>query len=95
MGRNLLDPALSPPIKALFIYNHNPLIEHPDQNRMRRGLAREDLFTVGCDVVMTDSLAYADVVLPASSHFEYVMDAFFTLVIIRAEHRQLTELVGR
>ena len=26
---------------------------------------------MGCDVVMTDSLAYADVVLPASSHFEY------------------------
>ena len=71
VGRHLLDPACSPPIKALFIYNHNPLIVHPDQNRMRRGLAREDLFTVGCDVVMTDSLAYADVVLPASSHFEY------------------------
>ena len=38
---------------------------------MRRGLAREDLFTVAADVVMTDSLAYADIVLPASSHFEY------------------------
>src|SRR6266545_4074951 len=71
VGRHLLDPALSPPIKALFVYNHNPLVVHPDQNRMRRGLAREDLFIVGCDVVMTDSLAYADVVLPASSHFEY------------------------
>lgn len=71
VGRHLLDPALAPPIKVLFIYNHNPLIVHPDQNRMRRGLAREDLFTVGCDVVMTDSLAYADVVLPAASHFEY------------------------
>ena len=69
VGRHLLDPALSPPIKALFVYNHNPLVVHPDQNRMRRGLAREDLFIVGCDVVMTDSLAYADVVLPASSHF--------------------------
>ena len=71
VGQHLLDPALSPPIKALFVYNHNPLVVHPDQNRMRRGLAREDLFVVGCDVVMTDSLAYADVVLPASSHFEY------------------------
>jgi anaerobic selenocysteine-containing dehydrogenase len=70
-GKHLLDPTLSPPIKAVFIYNHNPLVVHPDQNRMRRGLAREDLFTVGCDVVMTDSMAYADVVLPASSHFEY------------------------
>jgi anaerobic selenocysteine-containing dehydrogenase len=70
-GAHLLDPTLSPPIKALFVYNHNPIIVHPDQNRMRRGMAREDLFTVGIDVVMTDSLAYADVVLPASSHFEY------------------------
>jgi anaerobic selenocysteine-containing dehydrogenase len=71
MGKHLLDPTLSPPIKALFVYNHNPLVVHPDQNRMRRALAREDLFVVGSDVVMTDSLAYADVVLPASSHFEY------------------------
>jgi anaerobic selenocysteine-containing dehydrogenase len=71
VGRHLTDPTLAPPIKALVIYNHNPLIVHPDQNRMRRGLAREDLFVVGSDVVMTDSLAYADVVLPACSHFEH------------------------
>ncbi|HEU5323074.1 MAG TPA: molybdopterin-dependent oxidoreductase, partial [Methylomirabilota bacterium] len=71
VGRHLLDPALAPPLKALFVYNHNPLVVHPDQNRMRRGLAREDLFVVGCDVVMTDTLAYADVVLPACSHFEH------------------------
>jgi anaerobic selenocysteine-containing dehydrogenase len=71
VGRHLLDPALRPPITVLAIYNHNPLIVHPEQNRLRRGLEREDLFTVGIDVVMTDSLAYADVVLPASSHFEY------------------------
>jgi anaerobic selenocysteine-containing dehydrogenase len=70
IGAHLLDPTLSPPIKGLFIYNHNPVVVHPDQNRLRRGLAREDLFVVGCDVVMTDSLAYADVVLPAASHFE-------------------------
>ncbi len=44
MGRHLLDPTLSPPLKALFVYNHNPLVVHPDQNRMRRALAREDLF---------------------------------------------------
>jgi anaerobic selenocysteine-containing dehydrogenase len=70
-GRHLTDPRLSPPLEALFVYNHNPLVVHPDQNRMRRGLAREDLFVVGCDVVMTDTLAYADVVLPACSHFEH------------------------
>ena len=71
VGRDLNDPRLSPPLKALFIYNHNPLVVHPEQNVLRRGLAREDLFVVGSDVVMTDSLAYADVVLPAASHFEH------------------------
>src|SRR6266850_1071332 len=67
IGRHLTEGTLSPPLKALFIYNHNPLVVHPDQNRLRRGLEREDLFVVGSDVVMTDSLAYADVVLPACS----------------------------
>jgi anaerobic selenocysteine-containing dehydrogenase len=71
VGRHLLDPGLRPPLKALFVYNHNPLVVHPDQNRLRRGLERPDLFVVGSDVVMTDSLAYADVVLPACSHFEH------------------------
>ena len=71
VGRHLLDEQLDPPIKAVFIYNHNPVCTHPDQNRMRRGLGREDLFVVGADVVMTDSMAYADVVLPACSHFEF------------------------
>ncbi|MGQ4806883.1 putative dimethyl sulfoxide reductase chain YnfE [Candidatus Entotheonellaceae bacterium PAL068K] len=71
IGRDLLDADLDPPIKGLFIYNHNPLIVHPDQNTMRRGLSRDDLFTVVCDVVMTDSTYYADVVLPACSHFEH------------------------
>ena len=71
VGRHLNDPAMSPPLKALFIYNHNPLVVHPEQNVLRRGLEREDLFVVGSDVVMTDSLAYADVVLPACSHFEH------------------------
>jgi anaerobic selenocysteine-containing dehydrogenase len=71
VGAHLLDDRLDPPIKALFIYNHNPLIVHPDQNRLRRGLERDDLFIVGSDVVMTDSMAYADIVLPACSHFEH------------------------
>jgi anaerobic selenocysteine-containing dehydrogenase len=71
VGRHLNDPTMSPPIQALFIYNHNPVVVHPEQNRLRRGLEREDLFVVGSDVVMTDSLAYADVVLPACSHFEH------------------------
>jgi anaerobic selenocysteine-containing dehydrogenase len=71
VSRLILDEKLQPPIRALFIYNHNPLIVHPDQNRMRRALSREDVFTVGIEVAMTDSMAYADVILPACTHFEH------------------------
>jgi anaerobic selenocysteine-containing dehydrogenase len=71
IGRDMLDPELEPPIKGVFIYNHNPVIVHPDQNTMKRALSRDDLFTVVCDIVMTDSATYADVILPACSHFEY------------------------
>jgi anaerobic selenocysteine-containing dehydrogenase len=87
VGAHLLDEALQPPIGALFIYNHNPLVVHPDQNRFRRGLEREHLFVVGCDVQMTDSLAYADVVLPAATHFEYadLYPAYGTQWLQRAE----------
>ncbi len=71
MGRHLADDDLDPPLRALFIYNHNPIVVHPDQNRMRRGLAREDVFMIGIEVAMTESMAYCDVVLPAATHFEY------------------------
>ena len=67
----LLDETLDPPIKAVSIYNHNPVATHPDQNRMRRALAPGDVFVAGTDVVMTDSMRYCDVVLPAASHFEH------------------------
>lgn len=71
VGRHLAEDDIDPPIRGLLIYNHNPLVVHPDQNTMRRGLAREDVFTVVVDVALTDSAAYADVVLPAASHFEH------------------------
>ncbi len=67
----LLDKQLEPPIMATMIYNHNPVATHPNQIRMIEALRREDLFVVGCDIVMTDSMVYADVILPAASHFEY------------------------
>jgi len=70
-ARHLLDDSLDPPIRATMIYSHNPVATHPDQNRMIAALSREELFTVGCDVVMTDSMAFCDVILPACSHFEH------------------------
>ena len=71
VGRHLLNDDLDPPIRAVFIYNHNPVATHPDQNRMVRALSRPELFNVGIDVVMTDSMKFCDVILPASSHFEF------------------------
>jgi len=71
IGRHLDADDLDIPIRGVFIYNHNPVIVSPDQNRMKRGLSREDIFVVGCDITMTDSLRYADIILPACSHFEH------------------------
>ena len=69
LGR-LLTGSLEPPIKALFVYNANPAATVPDQRAVLRGLAREDLFTVVHDQVMTDSARWADVVLPAVTFLE-------------------------
>lgn len=66
MERDTLDP----PLRALFIYNHNPIVVHPDQNRLRRGLMRDDIFTVGIEIAMTESMAFCDIVLPAATQFE-------------------------
>lgn len=71
VAKSILDDRLDPPLKALFVYNHNPVIVHPDQNRMKQALAREDVFIAGIEVAMTDSMAYADVILPACTHFEH------------------------
>lgn len=71
VGKHLLDASLSPPLMGLFIYNHNAVIVHPEQNKMIEGLLREDLFTVVADVVMTDTALYADVVLPNATNFEH------------------------
>jgi anaerobic selenocysteine-containing dehydrogenase len=71
VGRHLVADDIDPPLRALFIYNHNPIVVHPDQNRMRRGLARDDVFAVGIEVAMTETMAHCDVVLPAATHFEY------------------------
>lgn len=60
-----------PPIELLFVYNSNALATAPDQQRVRRGLARPGLFTVVFDQVLTDTACWADVVLPASTFAEH------------------------
>ena len=70
LGRHLERDDIDPPLRALFIYNHNPIVVHPDQARMQRGLKREEIFLVGIEVAMTESMRHCDVVLPAATHFE-------------------------
>jgi anaerobic selenocysteine-containing dehydrogenase len=59
-----------PPVAAMVVYNANPAVIAPDQTRVLAGLAREDLFTVVHEQVLTDTARYADVLLPATTHFE-------------------------
>jgi anaerobic selenocysteine-containing dehydrogenase len=70
LGRVLTEPD-GTPVNVLFVYNCNPAVTLPDQQRVLKGLAREDLFTVVFDQVMTDSALYADVVLPATTFLEH------------------------
>src|SRR5436309_2896185 len=69
LGRLLTD-GIAPPVKSLFIYDCNPAATAPDQNAILRGLAREDLFTVVHEQVMTDTARYADILLPAVTFLE-------------------------
>lgn len=69
LGRALLEMD-DPPIRGLFVAANNPAVTCPDTGRVRRGLAREDLFTVVHTPFMNDTALYADIVLPAATYLE-------------------------
>ncbi len=63
--------AEGPCVHALFVYNSNPAAVAPNQNAVRRGLLRPDLFTVVHEQFLTDTTDYADFVLPATTFLEH------------------------
>src|SRR5207248_1202967 len=60
-----------PPVRALYVYNSNPAAVAPDQRRVLAGLLREDLFTVVHEQFATDTVDYADFVIPATTQLEH------------------------
>ncbi|MDA9982598.1 molybdopterin-dependent oxidoreductase [Gammaproteobacteria bacterium] len=70
-------------IRSYMVWNCNPIASNPNQTLMRRGLTREDLFTVVIDCFMTDTADHADIVLPAASFLEFddLCASYFHLMI--------------
>ena len=75
VNMSLLGEALttldSPPVKAFVNYNSNPAAIAPNQNRVLRGLRRDDLFSVVLEHFQTDTADYADILLPATTFLEH------------------------
>jgi len=70
LGRFLIE-GIQPPIQVLIVYNCNPAATLPDHNRVLAGLRRDGLCTVVLDQVMTDTAAFADILLPATTFLEH------------------------
>lgn len=67
LGRALLNEIpLEAPIKSLMVWNTNPVTQSPETDKVVAGLQREDLFTIVADHFLSDTAAYADIVLPAA-----------------------------
>jgi len=60
-----------PPVTAMIVQNTNPLSVCPDQNKVKQGFAREDLFVCVHEQFMTETAKMSDVVLPATTFLEH------------------------
>jgi anaerobic selenocysteine-containing dehydrogenase len=62
--------ATDPSVKSLIVYNANPVSVAPDGSSVRKGLGREDLFTIVHEQVMSPTARFADLLLPATTFLE-------------------------
>jgi anaerobic selenocysteine-containing dehydrogenase len=69
LGEALLEMR-DPPIRALYVSANNPAVTCPEAQKVRRGLMRDDLFTVVHDPFLSVTARYADIVLPAAVYLE-------------------------
>ena len=70
LGEALLGEAHDPPIKSLFVFGANPATSTVAAGKIRKGMLRDDLFTVVHELFLTDTADLADLVLPATSQLE-------------------------
>jgi anaerobic selenocysteine-containing dehydrogenase len=68
--------ASGPPVTAMLVQNTNPAMVCPDLSLVQRGLARDDLFLCVHEQLLTETAAFADIVLPATTFLEH--DDFYT-----------------
>ncbi len=66
------DSTFGPKIEAVIVYNSNPVAVAPDSSKVAAGFAREDLFTVVLEHFKTDTVDFADIVLPATTQLEHL-----------------------
>ena len=62
----ITDAAYNGDIKAMYVMGENPAMSDPDQAHARAALAKLDILVVQ-DIFMTETAAFADVILPASA----------------------------